>query len=249
MFQPPVTFATTVWERDWKYILLDKDYLEKKQIEYQNFPFAQKLLVINNVCNIRDVRAAAEEKVREGVLTEWIEADQIAEKVFSFFQLKRSDFQPDTQSGVNADWVYYNALGPLTALYLARSPYFLYLTGDVRLDRNINWIEKTLRFMNNNPKYKVANLVWNDRYDEARKESYARNWHFYFAKEGFSDQMFLVRTEEFRQPIYGEIRIDSHHYPRGDVWEKRVYSYMKNRGWERLIYRRGSYYHENFPSC
>jgi hypothetical protein len=95
-------------------------------------------------------------------------------------------------------------------------------------------------------KYRVANLVWNENYREVKKESYKKEWNFFVAKQGFSDQLFLVRAEEFRQPIYGEIRADSSHYPRGDVWEKRVFSYLKNRELERIIYRRGSYTHENF---
>ncbi|MBU6447214.1 MAG: hypothetical protein KGQ49_07435, partial [Verrucomicrobia bacterium] len=55
----------------------------------------------------------------------------------------------------------------------------------------------------------------------------------------------LVKTADFQAPIYGEIRADGAHYPRGDVLEKRIFSYMKNRGWARITYRRGSYTHED----
>lgn len=247
---PSVTFATAVWEKDWRPILLDPDYLLVRQIGNHAYPFSERLLVINNVADPAAVRAAAEAKVREGVLTRYAMADDLVSEVLAFFQLERADFRigPDASNyaGVNSDWIYYNAMGPLCALYAAQSDYLLYLTGDVRLDKRVDWIGKSIRRMKKSAQLKVANLVWNGRYDEARKESYKREWNFYLAKEGFSDQMFLVRTSDFRQPIYGEIRADSSHFPRGDVWEKRAFSAMKNRGWERLIYARGSYIHENY---
>ena len=246
MSLPTVSFATACWERDWKLILLDPDYLRVRQIGNHCFPFAERILIINNVENLAAVKAAAQTKVDEGVLTRWVVAE---EGVLSPFHLKRSDFQvgPDAPHypGVNADWIYYNALAPLSAICACRSDYLLYMTGDVRLDAPVDWIGKALRRMEKNRAIKVANLTWNHNYGEAKAESFRTTWNFYDAKEGFSDQLFLVRRSDFRQPIYGEIRPDSHHFPRGDVFEKRVFSYMKNRGWIRMTYRRGSYTHEN----
>lgn len=229
---PTVTFATTCWEKDWRLILLDPDYLKTKQIQNHQFPFAERLLIINNVADLQAVKEAAQEKVKEGVLTRYI----VAEDLLSFFQLSRSDFN---------EWQYYNALGPLNAIYHSQSDYLLYLTGDVYLKRGVSWLEKAIRFMEKNEQVKVANLTWNDNYKEAKRESYRGTWNFFVAHQGFSDQMFLVRSFDFKVPIYGEIRPDSHHYPRGDVFEKRVFSYMKNRGWERITFKHGSYTHEN----
>lgn len=228
---PTVTFATSCWERDWRLILLDPDYLSVRQIGHHQFPFAQRLLIINNVKDLAVVERAAQAKVDEGVLSRYV----VAEDVLSFFQLKRSDFN---------EWQYYNALGPLNAIYHCRSDYLLYQTGDVYLKKPVNWIGKALRCLEKR-KARVANLTWNDNYAEARKESYRRTWNFFVAKEGFSDQMFLVRREDFRAPIFSETRSDAAHYPRGDVFEKRVFSYMKNRGWKRMTFRGGSYTHEN----
>ena len=243
---PTVSFATCCWERDWRLILLDPDYLKVKQIENHVFPFFERVLIINNVKDLAAVKEAAQAKVDEGVLSRFVAAEEIASEMLSFFRLQRSDFRPVRDAfGVNSDWIYYNALGPLSAIYVCKADYLLYLTGDVRLDQKIDWLGKSLRKMEKNPRYKVANLAWNGRYDEAKKESYKKEGDFFAAKQGFSDQMFLVKRADFRQPIYGEIRVDSAHYPRGDVFEKRVFSYMKNRDWERITYRHGSYIHEN----
>lgn len=146
---------------------------------------------------------------------------------------------------VSADWIYHNAIGPLTAIYLCQSDYLLYLTGDVRLDEPIEWIQRALGIMEKDSRYKVANLTWNNRSEEARRESVRSYKGFYVAAQGFSDQLFLVKRSDFRAPIYREIREDASHFPRGDVFEKRVFSMMKNHGWLRLIYAKGSYIHEH----
>jgi len=237
---PTVSFATSCWERDWRWILLQKDYLAQHQIARHCFPFAERLLVINNVQDMTAVKRAAEAQVDAGILTRYVVAE---EKILPHFQLKRQDFGIEQQ--VSADWVFYNALAPLAAIYESRSEYLLYLTGDTYLEQPIDWIRPALRWMEKDPMIKVANLTWNGQYREAKKEAYRTTWNFYQAKEGFSDQVFLVRGRDFRQAIYAELRPDAAHFPRGDVFEKRVFSYMKNHGWERITFRRGSYTHKN----
>lgn len=226
---PTVTFATSCWEKDWRLILQDPEYLKKKQIGNHCFDFDERLLIINNVHDLNAVKKIGENH-------EALDRVEVAEeKILEFFGLKRSDFD---------EWQYYNALSPLSAIYHCKTDYLLYVTGDVYLKKPVNWIEKAIRFMEKKGA-KVANLTWNDNYREAKKESYRTTWNFYVASQGFSDQMFLVKRSDFAAPIYGEIRPDASHYPRGDVFEKRLFSFMKNRGWERITFRRGSYTHEN----
>lgn len=234
---PRITFATSCWERDWRRVLLDPDYLATRQIGNLQFSFAEKLLVINNVKNLDVVKKAAQEKVDQKILTSYV----VAQTIPPVFQFDRSHFN---------DWQYYNALSPFTAIYECQSEYLLYLTGDVYLKEPVDWIPKALRYMQKNPQMKVANLTWNDNYEEAKKESAFRTWNFFVAEAGFSDQMFLVRKEDFCAPIYGEVRSDTDHYPKGGnlkggIWEARVFSYMKNHHWRRITFRRGSYTHEN----
>jgi hypothetical protein len=227
-----VTFATSCWERDWRHILLKPTYLSLNQIAYNLYPFQEKMLVINNVSDLSLVQEAAAEKIERGILSKVV----IARDVLSFFGLKRSDFD---------EWQYYNALAPLNAIYHCESEYLLYLTGDVYLKSPVNWIKRALAYMEKDPSIAVANLTWNDNYKEAKKESFRKTWNFYVAERGFSDQMFLIRVKDFKAPIYGEIHPESHHYPRGDVFEKRVFSFMLNRQLKRISFRRGSYTHEN----
>lgn len=246
---PTVSFATSCWEKDWKLLLQEDGYLEQRQIGNHLFAFSEKLLIINNVRSFETVLRAAERKVEQGVLTEAILAEEIAKKVLTFFHLKRSDFRPGGDASlyesVDADWIYYNALGPLSAIYYAKSDYLLYLTGDVYLEEPYDWIGRAIAMMEKKPHYKVANLVWNKKVDEAKRESMARKKGFFISDCGFSDQMFLIKLSDFQAPIYREIREDASHFPRGDVFEKRVFSAMRNRGWLRLTDQQGSYIHEN----
>lgn len=239
-----VSFATSCYEKDWEYIIKDGKYLKIKMIGNHLYPFQERILIINNVSNYSQVALEAKKRVEEGVLTHFYIAKDLEKEVLDFFNLKREAFK--AYPSFRDDWVFYNALGVLTAIYVSRLDYFLFHTGDVYLDKPVDWIEDALDLMEKREDLKVANLLWNNQYDEAKRESYRTKKSFFISESGFSDQQFLVKREDFRAPIYSEIREDSHHYPRGDVFEKRVFSFMKNHKWKRIIYRHGSYIHESF---
>lgn len=247
--KPSVTFATCCWENDWKKMLLDPDYLKVRQIENHDYPFNDKMLIINNVKDLKAVTNAAQELIYQRVIDEYIIADEHEEEVLEFFELSRKDFKagPDAHlyENVTDDWVFYNARGILTALYFCGTDYFLYLTGDSYLQKRVSWIDRAIKWMRKRDGYKVANLTWNDSYREAKKEAYRQRAGFYLSKRGFSDQCFLVKTSDFRAPIYHEVLPEATQYPRGDVLEKRIFSYMRKQDWKRLTYKYGSYTHKN----
>jgi hypothetical protein len=240
---PTVTFATSCWENDWRFILFDPTYLQTGMIGNNSYDFFKKVLIINNVKDPEKVISQAEKKIKEGVISHYYLAQDFEEEMLSFFKLKREDFK--AKENYKDDWVFFNATGVLTAIYLCSSDYLLYHTGDSFLEKKIEWIPKAIDLMEKNEDYKVANLTWNNNYSEAKKESNKTKKGFFISSNGFSDQQFLVKTEDFRQAIYNEIREDSDHFPRGDVFEKRVFSFMKNHGWKRITFRHGSYIHKN----
>ena len=238
-----VTFATSCYENDWQEILSD-NYL-KDIIFNHDFAFFEKILIINNVTekNLNQVIAKAEEKIKAGIITKYYLAKDYIEKILTHFCLERESFKVDPMQGydIDDDWIFFNALAPLCAIYVAKSDFLLYQTGDVYLDEKISWIDKALKKLEKR-KIFVANLLWNYKSDEAKKESYKKDKDFFYSKDGFSDQQFLVKVHNFKRPIYNEIRNDRL-FPRGDVFEKRVYSFMKNHKLKRITYRRGSYIH------
>lgn len=240
---PTVSYATSCYENDWKYILNEPDYLKTKLIGNNLYKFDCTILVINNVNDYEEVFSSAKKKLSDRVLSNVYIAKDFESEVLSFFNLKREDFK--AYEGYRDSWIFYNAIGVLTAIYLCKTDYLLYHTGDAYLEKPVDWIPCAIDLMERKKKYKVANLIWNNNVEEVHKESYKTTKDFYVSKNGFSDQQFLVKQDDFRKPIYNEIREDSHHYPRGDVFEKRVFSFMKNHGWKRITYRYGSYIHKN----
>ena len=120
---PTVAFATTCWESDWRTILHDPEYSRVAQIARHRFSFSEKILIINNVNDLDLVKKAAQQKIDDQTITRYVSATEIADEILNFFQLKRSDFQP--KAGVSADWIYYNSLAPLAAIYSATADYLL----------------------------------------------------------------------------------------------------------------------------
>ncbi len=240
-----ISFAVTCWEKDWEKILKDPVYLKDKLIGNHKFDFCEKILVINNVKDPEQVLFFAEQKIKEKILTHVYSALDLEEKVLGFFKLKKTDFKA-RELKIEDEWVYYNARGLLTALYKCRGDYFLYHTGDAYLEKPVRWLDKAIKLMEKNPDYKIANLLWNDCSREALYESCRQEKGFFIANSGFSDQQFLVKTLDFKKPIFSEIREDSHHFPWGDTLEKRVFSFMKNHKWKRITYNKGSYVHQSF---
>jgi hypothetical protein len=61
--------------------------------------------------------------------------------------------------------------------------------------------------------------------------------------------MYLVKTADFKAPIYNETHPESERYPEygGELFEKRVDSWMRRHDYQRLTFKHGSYIHKNFP--
>ena len=83
----PVTFETKCWEHDWE-VLLKTDRLEQ-MIARNKFPFAQRVLIINNVDDRAEVARHAQAAVDRGVLTAFHVAADHADEALRFFQIER----------------------------------------------------------------------------------------------------------------------------------------------------------------
>ena len=91
---PPatVTFETKCWEQDWE-VLLKTDRLEQ-MIARNRFPFAERVLIINNVDDPAEVARHAQAAVERGVLTAFHIAAGHAEEALRFFEIERDSFGP-----------------------------------------------------------------------------------------------------------------------------------------------------------
>jgi len=232
-----VTFETKVWEKDWKYILTG-DYLDKV-IERCHYPFKEKTLIINNVSDKRKVGKLAEEKVRKGVLDSYYFADEYADKALASFNIDLDSFK----GGYNY------SIAELVSIYLCKTEYLLHFSSDALLPNDsIDWIDDAIKVLETRKDIIVANPTWNYAFDQAKNESIDETDQFYIGY-GFSDQCFLVKTDVFKQDVYNEKCKASERYPDygGELFEKRVDSFMRNRHLLRITSKNKSYIHKNFP--
>jgi hypothetical protein len=232
-----VTFATSCWERDWD-ILLKTKFLQNK-IERNDYDFTKKALIINNVNNRVKVEKYAKEAVDKGVISDYFFVEDYIDEALEYFELTKEAF--------GKGYCYSNH--ELASIYLCLTDYLLFYTGDTWLDKKVTWVQSAIAEFEKNPEYKVANLVWNYKFDDAKMEALSELEKFYVGF-GFSDQCFLVRNADFKAPIYNEVNTASERYPKygGETFEKRVDSWMRNHEYLRLTFKQGSYLHEDFPT-
>lgn len=231
-----MTFETKVWENDWRYIL-SGNYLDQ-MITRCNYPFKEKILIINNVNDKREVIQHTDQKVKEGIIDTYYFADDYADRVLSFFEIDRDSFKTG----------YYYSISELVGIYLCKTEYLLHFSGDSFMQQsNTGWIDNAIEIFRKRNDIVVANPAWNSKYTEAKKESSSEIEGF-FLGYGFSDQCYLIRMDVFKNRIYNEVNPVSARYPKygGELFEKRVDSYMRNHNLLRMTSKEVSYINRNF---
>jgi hypothetical protein len=232
-----VTLETKVWEKDWEYILKG-NYLDK-MISANNYNFSKKQIIINNVNNRQLVEKYCEKKVKEGIIDCFFAVEDYETEVLNHFDLTYDSFQ----GGYNY------SIAELVGIYKCKTPYLLHFSGDSFLKKTSrNWIIEAIEIMKKQPEVIVANPTWNGKFSEAKSESFDEIQNFYVGY-GFSDQAYLIRTDDFNKKIYKEKNQFSERYPKygGELFEKRVDAFMRNYKKIRITHKNSSYISTNFP--
>ena len=231
-----VTFEIKVYENDWEHLLIG-EYLDKI-IGLCNYDFKKKYLFINNVTNLNEVKKYADIKVKNGIIDEYFVVYDYVKEALKYFNIEKESFKNG----------YYYSISELVSIYLCQTNYLLHFSSDSYLDESqVNWIDKAITIFKERDDIIVANPVWNFAYKEAKKESLTEMDDFYVGY-GFSDQCYLIKTNVFKEQIYNEKHIDSDRYPKygGELFEKRVDSFMRNHKKLRITSKEISYIHKNF---
>jgi hypothetical protein len=232
-----ITFETKVWENDWE-LMLKSSRLEK-MIERCNYAFNQKILYINNVQDYSKVAQVADRLIRSGVIDQYVKVSDYAVETLDFFSLSKDKL------GIG----YHYSIAELVSIYLTKTEYLLHFSGDSIVSKKTatQWLSDGIETLRNNNNVKVFNLTWNEEYSAAKKEAeYDDLMNGYGF--GFSDQMYLIRSADFKKPIYEFYDPASERYPKygGELFEKRVDSWMRQNNFLRATYKNGSYLHKNF---
>jgi hypothetical protein len=233
---PTVTLETKCWEGDWKPIL-EGEWL-RLLAERNAYPFSEKILMINNVKNCSVVSKHAERAIQKGWITRYIIVAEHAAEALDFFSVTRKSL------GIG----YPYSIAELTGIFLCRSDFLLHYAGDCMPSATSDWVSRAMRLLSQDPRVKVCNLHPGENPGGEKTDSADETGGFSIGS-GFSDQCYLVRTEEFRQRIYNETHPVSARYPRygGELFEKRVDSWMQNHGHLRATFEQAHYLHKNWP--
>ena len=233
---PTVTLETKCWEHDWKRILEGERL--RLLAERNAYPFSEKILMINNVKNVSVVSKHAERAIQQGWMTKYIIVEEHAAEALDFFRSAANRWASAIPIPSPNWW----------AFFLCRSDFLLHYAGDCMPAATRDWVSRAVRLMSQDSRVKVCNLHWDENHREAKSGATGETDDFYIG-HGFSDQCYLVRTEEFRRRIYNESHPASARYPKygGELFEKRVDSWMQNHGHLRATYKHGHYIHKNWP--
>lgn len=230
-----ITFETKVWEGDWKKVLRPESI--SSNVRRCGHLIQNRVVMVNNVSDLARVENRCQELVDAGMLDSFCHVDRFAEAVLAHFGLKSTDFG----SG------YRYSIAELTSIYLCKTPYLLHFSGDSMVDDATpqGWLDTGLRVLDRRPDVAVFNLTWNNKHHEVKEQSVEQDDDCYYGY-GFSDQMYLIRTADFLKSIYHYSHEGSSAHHHGDIFEKRVDSWMRSTNRLRATLKAGSYTHPTY---
>jgi hypothetical protein len=233
-----LTIETKCWGRDWRWVLDHSRFntLRKRCGASE----AKWILWVNNGAAQDAMAEAAEGLKKAGLIDEWGLVSDHAVSALTHFKIDPASFK----GGYNY------SIAELVGLYRCGTPYLLHFAGDTLPGNNTTdvWLPTLLQGLRDHPEWAVVNLSWDGKYAEVRRDAgeILEPWAIGY---GFSDQMYLVRSAEFKAAIYNETHVAGQRYPAygGNLFEKRVDAYMRNHRRLRATLLTAAYEHKNYP--
>ncbi|AZQ44206.1 hypothetical protein [Nonlabens ponticola] len=237
MLTDQVTFETKVWEKDWEFILKN-NYL-KKVIDYCNHEFDHRQIIINNVKDLNGVKKHCDRLINNGVIDSYHAVHDHEKETLEHFQLDKTHF--------GAGYVY--SIAEIVGIQQCPTPFLFHLSGDSWIPKDqATWIPDGVQLLKNNKDVICVNPAWNFAFDQVQNES-TKVVEPFAISQGFSDQAYLIETAVFKENIYSHDHQDSQRYPvyGGDLFEKRIDSFMRDCSKYRATHMQTSYVSKNFP--
>ena len=226
-----VTVETKVWEADWQRLIRGR---QVDRIFDLNACDAKTRLLINNVASPQIVSEEAQRLVHEGVLGEVTVVREHLDDALLHYDLDAA------QLGAGLPYSSAELVGVLTC----HTEFLCHFAGDCVMGHVSDWIVRGIELLESNPQIAVVNPLWNGEYQQAVNES-TEMVGPYCIGFGFSDQCYLVRTEDFRNANLTRLHVESERYPAygGNLFEKRVDSWMRYENRLRATDTRATYLH------
>ncbi len=203
-----------------------------------NYPFARRQLIINNVRDEERVQSLAAQKVRARVVDDVFCVSEYAQRALNEYCIT---------DGFAGGYNY--SIAEIVGIYCCTTKYLLHFSSDSYIPKefcNSDWIRRAIAIMEERPDIVVANPTWNYEWENAKAESDNEMDGFYVGY-GFSDQCYLINTEVFKGNIYNYHHRESLRYPEygGELFEKRIDSFMRCNGLHRITAKDVSYISRN----
>jgi len=205
-------------------------------IEQQNrHHFAERILLINNVEDPVGARIRAQRILDAGEVTSVHFVASHVDDVLVALGLTKA----------NLGRLLHFSDCALVAPFVTHSSYLLYWDADLSLEFPVDWVRSGIELLGSEPDVfcATARPEW---WDPSKELTVGTRSGFALGY-GFSDQMFLVRADELRQPIYHERCPASARYPLSHVspiFEQRLDSYMRHHCRYRAVYLESLFRHE-----
>lgn len=227
-----VTFATQCYEKDYS-LVLDDERLRGSIIS-NNYDFKEKLVIINISNNYDNIIKKCEDLKSKNIISNYYLVEEHLKDICEYYKISEQFFNDKKSFYINL----YN----LASIYLSRSDYVVFYTGDSICVKKSDWIKDSIKILESNVEYLNTNLLWGDT---PVSEHYSEIDNFYLSKQSFSDQNYMIRRNDFLNPEIIKYK-STKFFPHGDTFEMRVFGYMQNNNKIRCIHKIGKYEHKNF---
>lgn len=205
-------------------------------IERQNrCHFAERTLLINNVMDPARARDRAVRIFDSGEISSVHFVDSHIDNVLATLGLSKGEFGR----------LLHHSDCALVAPFITSSSYLLYWDADILLDCPVDWVEGAIDLLESQPS--IFCVTPRPCWWDSSRELTVSNRSGFALGYGFSDQIFLVRTDELRQPIYRESCPASARYPASHVaatFEQRLDSYMRRNHRLRAVFLNSVFDHQ-----
>lgn len=138
---------------------------------------------------------------------------------------------------------FYQSWADLCAIDDCKTKYMVFFSGDSLPWGRSDWVAEGIELLEQCPAIMSVNPLWNGFAEFEKARAYAENDDCYLGYN-FSDQCYLIRTEDFNKPIYTETNSETDGiYPGkfGYSFERRVAAYMRNHRRFRASLKKHSY--------
>lgn len=228
-----VDLYVNCFERDYRQVLACGFMQNKARSMCRDF--SRVVVTINNVVDRTDAARLALKAVERGEISTFLFVADVLPKA-----LEKCGLTPRDLGRVR----HYLDFA-LVAVATAEAEFLLYCCAEVEMEQPGDWITPAIEKLNGNPLLLVANPAWATDPQGADREALLSEGAYRLGY-GFSDQIFLVRAERLRHPVYKYRHPAGERYPMsdmGDIFEKRVDAYMRCEGLLRLTDTRVFYRH------